>query len=301
MNSGFQHTIFNHEVSPPDHCWEKITRELDDSALQHTFPKKLQEAAITPPAHAWEKIAAELESSSTASAIAAKLQQAAVMPPPYVWDNIETELDNEQSQTPKRNRSLLRYAAAAAILGLLAWGASFLLNNNDTDTTAGLQPNSKTDTTEPVITAQPPIPGEDVAAISAEAAIEEARNDAALEASKKTYARLDVNTVQKKIKNVSAFNFGVTTDDEYDGNAVDKTTDISKRYIVLMTPDGHFIRMSKKLKDLVCCISGEEMDEACLDQLKRWREKILSSSAIHAPGNFADILNLVTSMQDNNQ
>jgi hypothetical protein len=301
MNSGFQHTIFNHEVAPPDHCWEKITRELDDSALHYSFPKKLQEAAITPPANTWDKIAAELAGSSSVSVIAAKLQQAAVMPPPYVWDNIETELDNTQYKTPKRNRSILRYAAAAVMMGLLAWGASLLLNNNNIDTTAGLSPANKTDSTEPVITAQPPIPGEDVATISAEAAIEEARNDAALEASKKTYARLDVNTVQKKIKNVSAFNFGVTAEDEYDENAVDKSTDISKRYIILMTPDGHFIRMSKKLKDLVCCISGEEMDEACLDQLKRWREKILSSSAIHAPGNFADILNLVTSMQDNNQ
>jgi hypothetical protein len=35
--------------------------------------------------------------------------------------------------------------------------------------------------------------------------------------------------------------------------------------------------------------------------MKRWREKILSSSTVHAPGSFADIINLVSSLQDNKQ
>lgn len=303
MNSGFQHKILHYEVQPPDLCWEKIQEELDSSALQHHFPRKLQAVEIAPPAYCWNNIAAILDSKGAETAVATKLQKASVVPPAAVWQNIEAALDQETNQpAQKRSASLLRYAAAAALIGLLAWGATRLLNNKGEDTPLATQPQPGNNT-EQVTTEHTGIPEEDIAAISAEAALEEARNDAALEASKKTVARLDVSAVQKKIKDVSAFDFAVATED--DDDTIDISTgrhnDISNRYIVLMTPDGHFIRMSKKLKDLVCCISGEEVDEACLDQLKRWREKILSSSAVHAPGNFADILNLVTSLQDNNQ
>jgi len=302
MNSGFQHKILHYEVQPPALCWEKIQEELDSSALQHHFPKKLQTVEIAPPAYCWNNIAATLDGKGAEAALAAKLHKASVVPPAAVWQNIEAALDEETNlPAQKRSASILRYAAAAALIGLLAWGAAKLLNNKGEDTPLATQPKPGNNT-EQVTTEHTSIPEEDIAAISAEAALEEARNDAALEASKKTFARLDVSAVQKKIKAISAFDFGVAAEED-DTMDISKgrINDISNRYIVLMTPDGHFIRMSKKLKDLVCCISGEEVDEACLDQLKRWREKILSSSAVHAPGNFADILNLVTSLQDNNQ
>lgn len=301
MNSGFQHKILNYEVQPPAPCWEKIQEELDSSALQYHFPKKLQAVEIAPPAYCWNNIAAALDGKGAEAAVAAKLQKASVVPPAAVWQNIEAALDEKTNQpAQKRSASLLRYAAAAALIGLLAWGAARLLNNKGEDTSLATQPKPGNNT-EQVTTEHTSIPEEDIAAISAEAALEEARNDAALEASKKTFARLDVSAVQKKIKDVSAFDFDVSAEDDTVDASTNRLNDISNRYIVLMTPDGHFIRMSKKLKDLVCCISGEEVDAACLDQLKRWREKILSSSAVHALGNFADILNLVTSLQDNNQ
>ena len=302
MNSGFQHKILHYEVQPPALCWEKIQEELDSSALQLHFPKKLLEAEIAPPAYCWNNIAATLDGKGAEAALAAKLQKASIIPPATVWQNIEAALNQETNIQPqKKSAALLRYAAAAALIGLLAWGAVRLLNTKGEDTPLASQPQPG-NSTEQVTTEHTGIPEEDIAAISADAALEEARNDAALEASKKTFARLDVSAVQKKIKAISAFDFGVSAEED-DTMDISKgrINDISNRYIVLMTPDGHFIRMSKKLKDLVCCISGEEVDAACLDQLKRWREKILSSSAVHAPGNFADILNLVTSLQDNNQ
>ena len=76
---------------------------------------------------------------------------------------------------------------------------------------------------------------------------------------------------------------------------------MDSRYIMLMTPDGNIIRMSKKLSTLVCCVSGEEQDADCKDQLQRWREKIACAPGTHSPGNFMDILSLVSSLQDNNQ
>ena len=76
-------------------------------------------------------------------------------------------------------------------------------------------------------------------------------------------------------------------------------TDIADRYIMLMTPDGNIIRMSKKLGNIVCCVSGQEQDKGCADQMKKWREKLASPGANHSSGNVLDILNLINSMKDN--
>ena len=76
---------------------------------------------------------------------------------------------------------------------------------------------------------------------------------------------------------------------------------LTDRYIMLMTPDGNIIRMSKKWSDLVCCVSGEEQDADCKDQLKKWQEKMAASSLAPSPGNFMDILSLVNSLDENNE
>ena len=55
---------------------------------------------------------------------------------------------------------------------------------------------------------------------------------------------------------------------------------LASRYITLMTPEGNIIRMSKKLTDMVCCVSGEDENEECKDQMKKWREKIICLPAI---------------------
>ena len=44
-----------------------------------------------------------------------------------------------------------------------------------------------------------------------------------------------------------------------------------------MTPDGNIIRMSKKWSGLVCCVSGEEQDEDCKNQIKKWQKKIATA------------------------
>jgi hypothetical protein len=76
--------------------------------------------------------------------------------------------------------------------------------------------------------------------------------------------------------------------------------DISERYVMLMTPDGNFIRMAKKWSELLCCVSGEEQDPECKDQLKKWQQKIATSTLASSPSNFMDILGLVNSLQENN-
>ena len=304
MNNGFQHKIFNYEAEPPVRVWENIREELDSSLLSSGLPQKLKEAAITPPDYVRNKIFQSLDNLAAEGSVAAKLQAAEVLPPTGIWQKIETALETgEEAAKPiKKIRPFLRYAAAAVVAGILLWSGLSLFNNKSGKevVTVKTEPPSN-----PGIEIKAPdkvFPGEDLAQNGVDAALEEARNDAALEASKKTYAKLDATTISKKIRDVSSFNFVSQAADENDPAVTTVVNNnISHRYIVLMTPEGNIIRMSKKLKDLVCCISGEETDAACLDQMKRWREKILSSSTVHAPGSFADILNLVTSLQDSKQ
>jgi hypothetical protein len=81
----------------------------------------------------------------------------------------------------------------------------------------------------------------------------------------------------------------------------DHVPTIAERYVMLMTPDGNIIRMSKKWSELVCCVAGEDQDKDCKDQIKKWQEKIATSSLAPSPGNFMDILNLVNSLNEGSE
>lgn len=314
MSSGLQNKMYNFEVAPPPGVWKQIAAELDESELSQKFPSRLQSIEVAPPAGVWQKISVVLSESQLVNDYSSKLAEIEVAPPTGVWSKIVASL-NEQQQPGVQQRSRLsffvKYAAAAAIIGFLTWGGFQLYNNRSGDTSVAKEdlPQPKENTN--------PIPAveisanmhENLAVTDVEAAIEEARSDAALEASKKTFAKLDVGATRSKIKNAAGF-FFVADDYEPTGTrgfsmdtqdySPDPTpVDISSRYIILMTPDGKIIRMSKKLGNMVCCVSGEEQDKDCIDQMQKWREKIANPSRTHSPGNFMDILSLLNSLQEN--
>lgn len=307
MSSGIQQKMYDYEVAPPTAVWEKIAAELDESELTKKISSRLYNIQVAPPANAWQRIAASLEGSPLANDFADKLSGIEITPPARTWNQIQTILNSEQEAAVPEHRRFspfIKYAAAAAIIGFLTWGG-FQLYNNNADKTEIVKQETISPKENTVINQPAIIPDENIGNADVAAALDEARNDAALEASKKTYAKLDVISKKSKIKNVADFFFAADSDEPTGtrgmGNNPDETayTNISNRYIMLMTPDGNIIRMSKKLSNLVCCVSGEEMDKDCLDQMKKWREKIATPSKNHSPGNFMDILSLVNSLQDN--
>jgi hypothetical protein len=255
----------------------------------------------------WDKIVNSLDPALSA---AQKLTALEVDPPVGTWNKIKITLDAElEAAIPERRRlsPLLKYAAAAAMLGFIAWAGISLINNKKTPDTVAKQntpvlPENKLPVPPTPVTTEVPqkidVTPEEIAATN----IEEARNDAALEASKKTFAKLDVRT-NSKIKEAANFYFATGTSRKIDigtdnQDLIPTYTKDPDRYIVLMTPDGNIIRMSKKLSNMICCVSGEEEDKECKDQMKRWREKIACAPAGHSPGNFMDILGLLSSLQD---
>ncbi len=306
--------MYSFEVPPPADVWQKIAAELDESELSQQFPSRLYNISVAPASHIWQSIAATLDEPILVSDYSAKLAGIAIVPPAATWTKIKNSLDaGHETAIPEHRRfsPFLKYAAAAAIIVFLAWGGVQLFTNKSGETTVAkkdtTQPNKDTETATINNTVV-----ENIAVSDVTASMEEARNDAALEASKKTYAKLDVAASRSKIKNAAGF-FFVADDYDYtpigtirgfDINSKDilpelPSTNIAKRYIMLLTPDGNIIRMSKKLSELVCCVSGEEQDKDCVDQMKKWREKIANPSTTHSSSNFMDILSIVNAMQDN--
>ena len=319
MSSSVQHKLLSLEVTPPAGTWEKIIEALDESDLEHKYPAVLHNITAPPPAGTWEKIAAALNKTTLpANRVADKLLALEVTPPLTAWNKIQTALDAQHEAAIPEHRRLspfIRYAAAAVLTGLLAWGGiRFFSNKQDNNgmaqnegttppvNTISPEKNTISDTGVTNTTTENNIP---LAAVQAD----EIRNDAALEASKKTFAKLDIST-HSKIKQAANFYFGevisngTTRSIDINGENPENITEPVKeanRYIMLMTPEGNIIRMSKRLSGLICCVSGEEQDKECKDQMKRWREKIACSPSAHSPGNFMDILNLANSLQEENE
>ena len=268
MSTDLQNKMLNYEVTPPAGIWGKIAFALDESELANKFPGKLYEANVPPPVS--------------------------------VWNNITASLDAEKEITKPQYRRIypiLKYAAAAVIIGFLAWGGILLLNNKSGNTDI-VKYDSSVPVKESLSAKTDQItnsPEEKTATTDITSIEDEARNDAALEASKKTFAKLELPS-RSRIKEIaSGFSFTSSTNNVPRIDPIDETdpSNLSSRYITLMTPEGNIIRVSKKLSDMVCCVSGEEVDEACSDQIKKWREKIMCSPNCHTTGSFMDMLLLL--------
>jgi hypothetical protein len=276
MKSVLQNKILNYEVTPPSGVWEKIADALDESALGQGFSSKLYEAEIIPPVSAWDKIASSLDA--------------------------EKELT---VPAHRRISPLFKYAAAAMLIGFLAWGGIRLLHNgpakNEIVKSEISQPekNIAIPQTVPLIETSP----QSLVSADNNNSSDEARNDAALEASKKTFAKLDMPVSSRIKKIASGFSFASSLVDENNPGMMSNdeiiNCELSSRYITLMTPEGNIVRMSKKLTDMACCVSGEDENKDCKDQMKKWREKIVCSPTCHSAGSFMDILGIVDALQDN--
>lgn len=290
MSSRIRHILLQHEETPPSGNWEKICRELDDAGAGFRFPETLYGLSVTPSAGNWESINSALDEEALSGTVAEKLYHVQVPVPAAAWTQIVASLDAKPSV--RRPAAWLKYAGAAILIGVLTFSASriFRQPSGTSPVMAGQPVQSLPESVshEQINTAPVPVNGHLVKTQAEDE--QEAREDAALEASKQTYARLDLSNTQKA-EIAAAFRF-----DENSPAGSDPAQE-GERYVLLMNPDGHFIRMSKKLTNLLCCVSGEEQDKDCRSMVDNWRKQLACSNAAH-PGNFMDILNLVSSLQE---
>ena len=90
-----------------------------------------------------------------------------VTPPVSAWNKIATALDAEHEATIPEHRRIypfLKYAAAAVVIGLLAWGGMQLLNNRTEDKVVAKQevPQPEKDSLVPSADQNNNNPGENI-------------------------------------------------------------------------------------------------------------------------------------------
>jgi hypothetical protein len=289
MSEKIRYKLNTLEELPPVSAWQSISNELDDINSAALLQHKLEGLTQPVPETAWQNIANSLEQHTDEAAIASTLLMAEVTPPVMAWENIKQSLD-ETRPAKRFSFGWAKYAAAAAVLIFLGLsGYKYFFSAKKQQAGVAAIPVNK----KPLPKSTVP---EEVTAVEKSTSQKEddIRDDEALEKSKKTYARLDVT--KRRVDVASDFRFTDYNDVEDAGND-NYNSNLSERYIVLMTPEGNFIRVSKKLGNLVCCVSGEEQDPECREQVEKWRKQIACSGAGH-PGNFGDILSLLSSLQN---
>ena len=297
--SSLQDKMYNQEIPPPANSWEKIAASLDESEIKNEFPSKLYNLEIYPPANTWGKITTALEGQNE---FPTKLYNLEIAPPAGAWQKIDSSLHTvtETSAPVKKLVPFFRYAVAAIFIGAVAYGIiKMTINTTDKENTTAASKIFKDSS----------VSDKNIVADSkqTQAVGTNTNKEDALEKSKTLIAKLD-----RPLKRVTRVITSSVVSSSIDEETIDlnlsqsiyaygdHVPDIADRYVMLMTPDGNIIRMSKKWSDLLCCVSGEDQDAGCKDQLKKWQEKMATSSLAPSPGNFMDILGLVNSLDENN-
>ncbi len=304
MNRSIQHILLDAEIPPPSSAWEKIQAEMDAALPYANLVKKLQHLEALPPDGCWNKISSVLDEQPASNYLAELLLANTVTPPASAWEKISRRLEvlPTAARQPKKI-SWVYYAAAAVVAGFLLFAAfQWLFQTGPRQSLAQHQPQTAWDAASSGM--EEGLTPEDLTEIPADASYtEEERNDAALEASKKTYARLDFVPFRQSLPATSTatdyFELSELSEAGLSGQqeALFPNETKPNRYIMLMTPEGQLVRFSSKLSSLACCVSGEEETDECKMKMEKWRKKLLQAGANH-PGNFLDILDLVHALKE---
>lgn len=294
-----QQQLLQLEEEVPSFVWEQLQPALDDLSIQ----KKINAAEETVPATAWEQIEQQLNIEQNDAYIAATLQSTEVAPPATAWSFIEESLEESGAKVISINRNstkrFYRIAAAAAITGVLAWGAYRLLNNNSTTSTAPISIAANPVDDTPVIT--PSTVSHDTNITTAE------------EPSVATTSRTQIKErIKQKLSSPDALAYAETPDHSLENNVAyqgihHKQAEPKKeasgfsesQYYMVLNENGELVRVSKKISNLKCAVGVDAatalQSKDCNEQIKLWREKMAMAAAISASAGDIDLNAIINS------
>ena len=257
--------MYHWETDPPAPVWDRVRAALDEGETSSHFPRRLYELETEPPADAWATLASSLDADTPAAPV-----------------------------VPLRSTRIrwIRYAAAIVLIAVAGFGIRFLM--------PGKQAELAVAPTAPVVkTPEPTIkPSNNLPALG-----EHATNDSLKNATATTsLPARRLSLPENELQFASDANQAYT--DELNKHLYvyeEHQPRIAQNYVMLMMPDGSFIRISKKWSHLLCCVAGEETNTACDMQLKAWQDQMAESPVAPAPGNFIDLLELVNSVSEGTQ
>jgi hypothetical protein len=302
--------IYNHEVPAPVGTWSKIADTLDLELQETKFRSDVLNLEVAPPSFTWNKIAEQLDTQPQEN-FSTRLYEYEVTPPANSWGKIVVALDDEQTTAPvipiRKNYSrLFRIAAAAAIIGIIAWAGFSLFNNGksiqDDNTLANKDVKINVPVTPVIKTKQTPSAEEikennPIAEATTETAI--ATKTAANNVRKWTRPLIKqqqepVYTFAETESHTNSDDISIADTKSLHSNKrktiATATTDTNTdtRYLVYLTEQGDIVKLSKKLADLKCIYTKDgtvsqdalaKLDAAeCNDQVKFWQEKMANSS-----------------------
>ncbi|MBL7740462.1 MAG: hypothetical protein JNK14_14690 [Chitinophagaceae bacterium] len=287
--SSLRNKLYNSEQNPPAKAWDKIAAALDESHISDKFSSRLYQSEVLPAEIVWDKISIALDENR----IAERLYNTEASPPVSAWDKIVGSLDTGHTPVipmPGKSFPLFRYAAAVVFIGAVAFGVIKLVGGNNKPVNESMATSEEHNIP---VRQEAPLPEDNDQVINNKSPENTVPDVVTSHSSSTDETR--PNPV-KRAKAGYALNGDISpTEAFYAYN--EHTPNLADRYVMLMTPNG-IIRMSKKLGDIVCCVAGEEQTDDCKDQIRKLQEKLATTPVAAAPGNFMDILSLISSLNE---
>jgi hypothetical protein len=302
MSEALKNKLHEFESVPPSTVWDRIAVALNEE-VHADFPATLKDIEVTPPLQTWSNIIATLDGENELSN---RLYDLEIAPPAAAWNAIAASLENEaQPRIPaiKRSIPIWKYAAAACLLCLLAFGTVRLLSNNKSDGFAG-QVNPSSPVSTPVVapsnsrdsSAQQSIsPGETREERSL-LAVNDLNTRKRPAASPLTYMTSLVDDASAIVKPAAGIREASLQDDVPGCNT--SISQAAERYLLFTNSDGAMMRISKKLAQTLGCLynnGSSQNSQQCEEQVKKWKDKLAQSS----PDNFMGLLDAVKSVDGN--
>jgi len=252
------------EVTPPPAVWSHIAAQLDEVNQENKLSKKLYNTEVTPPPAMWDKISRELDDQEALKVIEKKLAHLEVQPPAGTWASIRSALDAPQQKPAATVASMgygwLKYIAAACFITIISITAYFIFKDESASDNAYTADNIRKE-----------LPASSTASIKKAAPVPQDAGKAALAG------------IRTKLGNAYVA-------------SQERNTELQNRYIILMTPEGNIVRMSKKVSNLADCIAGE--DSSCDEQISQWQKEMANNAAVATPDNFLDMLDIAAGSQN---
>ena len=341
----FEKKLYNIEITPPINVWNNISIELDDLLLEAKLKNKLFGLISIPPTSTWSIIEEDLKEFADTKTIAEKLNKISETPPSGIWNTIEKQLNEDlvnikiakhlsaiemsppenswntiiselNTPTPvipfvKKYNGVIKYAAAAVVVGLIAWGGIKFLYSDTNEIEGG--EIAKEVKVNPVI--QSPVQNTEVlnSDKTVIASTVDLKEPSIKQISTKGKKTAIAQTDKDIIASLNSFQNNHSGTEEIiadvnnaqrnkrAGIVSNESDTVAPRYLMYLSDDCSIVKVSKKLADLQCIYNkdGSVAQSAlaslnkqfCDDLVKTWQEKLANAPlSSFDPLELADIL-----------
>ncbi len=288
----WENELYNHEVSPPDHVWNRISHDLDNEFL--IFKHKLYNAEATPPDNSWNNIRRMLDGHPETGGI----------------------------------KKWLRIAAAAVLVGISFFTINyFITGSNPTDkATADNESVPAQVSKDKVSQPNDNDAGNNTKAlkitplIASSARIKKSRPTSAGNAGYDLYKEDEAYSAPP-VSSIPDDNTAITDRYSLEHAAVRQIRnlkgeikedvsllDLPNSYFLMTGPNGQSVRVSSKFRNTIQYLNSsgnEELLDVILresqywrNQFKAWKDQVGHSTFIPSAENFMDIAELMKLLQE---